>query len=160
MTEPSYHKRLMLLEELLADGARLFKMLQESEEQLREQLIAGDYQELMESDKERSFIQQHIASLEERRKSLVPEGTGLQKYILTTIQKSRQADLLVKLSRVTELLKQIKVHHEVNKVLMEERLRFSRELQESLLEARLTYDERGQLKNEDKGPAKNLDRNC
>jgi hypothetical protein len=41
----------MLLEEILSDGVKLFRMLAESEEQLRKQLITGDHQALIEAEK-------------------------------------------------------------------------------------------------------------
>lgn len=88
MTVPSYQQRLMLLEEILADGIELFKLLHESEEQLREQLVKGDHRALIEAEQKRASIREQIAALEDRRKTLVPQGTGLQKYITTMIKKA------------------------------------------------------------------------
>jgi hypothetical protein len=155
-----YRKRLILLEEILTDGVRLFKMLHQSEEQLRRQLITGDYQAMIEAEEKRSLIQHQISALEEKRKGLVPEGTGMQKYIKTKVGMSSQPELLVKLANILEELKAVRVVHEVNRTLLEERLRFSKELQEALLAAKLTYDQRGQLKSEDEGCSLNIDRNC
>jgi hypothetical protein len=160
MKAPSYRKRLMLLDEILSDGMTLFKMLHESEELLRKQLVKGDYQALIDAEEKRTLIQSQINALEERRKALVPEGTGLQKYIRTTIGKSSQAELLGKLAEIIEELKSIRVIHEVNRSLLRERLRFTRELQERLLVDRMTYDKRGQLKDENRNSIKNLDTNC
>lgn len=157
---PSYRKRLMLFDEVLGDAIRLFRMLHQSEEQLREQLITGDYRALIEAEKKRSLIQEQINSLEERRKALVPEGTGLRKYIKTKIGKSSQVELLSKLAVILEELREIKVINEVNRSLLVERVRFSKDLQEAMLAAKLTYNERGHLKNEDKNSIRNLDRNC
>lgn len=150
----------MLLDEILNDAIRLFKMLHQSEEQLREQLITGDYRALIETEKNRSLLQEQITALEERRTALAPEGTGLRKYIKTKIGKSSQADLLTKLAAVLEELREIKVLNEVNRSLMVERLRFSKELQEALLAAKMTYNERGRLTQEDEDSFRNLDRNC
>jgi hypothetical protein len=160
MKAPSYRKRLILLEDILSDGIKLFRTLHESEELLREQLIKGDYQAVMDAEEKRSLIQNQVNALEERRKALVPEGTGLQKYIRTTIGRSSQAELLAKLAEIIEELKSIRVIHEVNRSLLQERLRFTRELQERMLAERITYDERGQLKNENRNSIKNLDTNC
>ncbi len=160
MKAPSYRKRLMLLDDILSDGIKLFRMLHESEELLREQLIKGDYQALMDAEEKRNLIQNQVNALEEKRKALVPEGTGLQKYISTAIGKSSQAKLLGKLAVIIEELKSIRVIHEVNRSLLQERLRFTRELQEIQLADRMTYNERGQLKNENRNSIKNLDTNC
>jgi len=160
MKAPSYRKRLKLLGNILSDGIKLFRMLHDSEELLREQLIKGDYQALIDAEEKRSLIQDQVNALEERRKALVPEGTGLQKYIRTTIGKSSQAELFSKLAEIIEELKSIRIIHEVNRSLLQERLRFTRELQERLLSDRFTYDERGQLKNEKRNSIKNLDTNC
>ncbi len=157
---PSYRKRLMLLDEILNDAIRLFKLLHQSEEQLREQLITGDYRALIEAEKKRSLIQEQVTTLEERRKALVPEGTGLRKYIRTKVGKSSQVELLTKLAAVLEELREIKVLNEVNRSLLVERLRFSKELQEALLAAKMTYNERGRLTQEDEDSFRNLDRNC
>lgn len=150
----------MLLDEILNDAIRLFKLLHQSEEQLREQLITGDYRALIEAEKKRSLIQEQVTTLEERRKALVPEGTGLRKYIRTKVGKSSQVELLTKLAAVLEELREIKVLNEVNRSLLVERLRFSKELQEALLAAKMTYNERGRLTQEDEDSFRNLDRNC
>ncbi len=160
MTVPSYQKRLLLLREILAEGINLFRMLHDSEEQLREQLITGDHRALIEAEKKRVLIREQIAALEERRKALVPEGTGLRSFIKTMVGKNSQAELLSKLALILGELREIKVIHEVNRNLLEERLRFSQELREKLQAARLTYDERGQLNKLEDGPLPNLDRNC
>ncbi len=160
MKAPSYRKRLMLLDDILSDGIKLFRMLHESEELLREQLIKGDYQALMDAEEKRTLIQNQVNALEERRKALVSEGTGLQKFIRTAIGKSSQAELLGKLAEIIEELKSIRVIHEVNRSLLQERLRFTRELQEMQLADKMTYNERGQLKNENRNSIKNLDTNC
>ena len=160
MKAPSYHKRLMLLEEIISDGVKLFKMLSDSEEQLRKQLITGDHQALIDAEKKRSLIQNQVAALEERRMHLVPEVTGLQEYIKTTIGKSSQPQLLSQLDQIVKELQNIRVVNEVNRSLLQERLRFSKELRKSFQTTKLTYDRRGKLKNGDDDPIKNLDRNC
>lgn len=68
--------------------------------------------------------------------------------------------MLTKLAAVLEELREIKVLNEVNRSLMVERLRFSKELQEALLAAKTTYNERGRLAQEGKDSIRNLDRNC
>lgn len=160
MAGPSYRKRLLLLEEIFADGIKLFKMLHQSEEQLREQLVAGDFRALMETEKVRSLIKEKIASLEDRRRNLVPEEVSLNSYIRTMIARSRQPSLLAALAEIQEDLRAIRVINEVNRALLEERLRFSKELQESAFAPKTTYDQKGQLKNGEEGPPQNLDRNC
>lgn len=157
----SYRKKLILLEEIMTDGVRLFKKLLDSEEQLREQLIAGDYQALLKADQKRSDLQQEINTLEERRKALISTDRSMQSFIKTKIGKSSQPGLLEKLATVQETLKKIRVVHEVNRNLLDERLRFSRELQDRLLATKVTYyNQRGQLNKGEAGPSKNIDRNC
>ncbi len=160
MALPSYRKRLMMFKEILTDGSKLFKMLRESEEQLQEQLLTGDHRSLTEAEENRSLLRKKIAALEERRKELVPDNMGMQKYIRTMVPKSSQGEMITHLEKVLEELKQIKVVHEVNRSLLEERLRFSKEIRETLLSPKITYDERGQLTKSPVRPIQNLDRNC
>lgn len=160
MKAPSYRERLLLLEEVLAGGIVLFRRLHESEEQLREQLITGNHRALIEAEEKRASIREEITALEERRKILVPEGTGLQTYIKTKIGKSSQGRLLARLNLIIRELREIKVISAVNRNLLEERLRFSKELQEKLLDSRLTYNENGRLKKQETGPSQNLDHSC
>jgi len=150
----------MLLKEILIDGGNLFKMLRESEEQLQEQLITGDHRALVEAEENRTLLRSKISVLEEKRKSLVPEDTGMHRYIKTMVAKSSQVEMIASLDEVLEELKRIKVIHEVNRSLLEERLRFSKEIRESLFASKITYDERGQLTRNQLRPSQNLDRNC
>ncbi len=156
----SYRERLKLLDELLTNGITVFKKLYRSEEQLRSQLIKGDHQALLAAEEERNRIQRQVILLEDRRKVLVPDGTGLLTYIKTMIGKSKQAALLAKLEIIQEELINTRVIHEVNRSLLEERIRFTRELQDTLSATRLTYDKKGQLDKGRDDPSKKIDRNC
>lgn len=158
MKAPSYQKRLMLLEEILSDGVKLFKMLSESEDELRRQLTTGDHLALAAAEKKRVLISNQVTRLEEKRKALIPEGTGVRHYIKTTIGKSSQPRLLAQLEQIIKELQQSRVLNEVNRSLLQERLRFSQDLRASLELSELTYDRKGKLKDDDDQPIKNLDR--
>ncbi len=161
MSGPSYKKRAMLLEDILREGIRLFKIMLESEEALREQLVLNNHRAILESEQERLEIQEEINSLEKRRKALIPSGTGVQNFIKTRIAKSSQPELLKKLAKLQEVLKEIRAIHEVNQVLLNERIRFTRELQQGVLESRTTYyDQKGRLSKGEEKPSKRIDRNC
>lgn len=160
MTGPSYRKRLIMLEDILADGVKLFGRLRQSEERMRQHLISGDYEALVELERERDLVQKNIEYLEERRKQLVPGQVSMQRYIKTMVGKSRQEKMLGQLKEIKEILRDIRVVHEVNRALLAERTRFSRELRERLQARKAIYDQRGRLsKGEDDLP-QNLDRNC
>lgn len=160
MNKPSYQLRQHQLEEVLDEGILLFQKLHHLEEELREQLIKGDHKALVEAEDRRSTLRQKIAEIEEKRIKIVPEGTGLQSYIKNKIAKSSQERLLEKAAAVMEELLEIKALQEVNRSLLEERLRFSKELRDKLSEARLTYDERGEIKEIKRGQSNNIDRSC
>ena len=160
MNKPSYQARQHHLEEVLDEGISLFQKLHKSEEELREQLIKGDHKALIEAEGQRNALREQIAALEEKRKTFVPEGRGLRSYIKTMIAKSSQERLLEKLATIMSELREIKALHEVNRSLLEERLRFSKELQERLSEARFTYDERGELRDVKQDSPGNIDRSC
>ncbi len=160
MNKPSYQLRQHQLEEVLDEGILLFQKLHHLEEELREQLIKGDHKALVEAEDRRSTLRQKIAEIEEKRIKIVPEGTGLQSYIKNKIAKSSQERLLEKADAVMEELLEIKALQEVNRSLLEERLRFSKELRDKLSEARLTYDERGEIKEIKRGQSNNIDRSC
>ena len=160
MTAPSYRKRLMLLEEVLTEGEKLFRMLLQSEEQLRELLIRGDYKAVLDAEEKRSIIRKNIEQMEEKRKMIISEGESLRSYIKAKIGKSRQDQMIAVLDNIREVLLQIKAFNEVNRVLLEERLRFSKELQACLTANRLTYNEKGKLRKGNQGPLQSLDRNC
>lgn len=160
MNKPSYQTRQHQLEEVLDEGILLFQKLHQSEEELREQLIKGDHKALVEAENRRSVLREQIAVMEDRRKTIVPEGKGLQSYIKTMIAKSSQERLLEKLAAIMSELREIKVLHEVNRCLLDERLRFSKELKDRLSEARLTYDERGELRDIKQDSSGNIDRSC
>ncbi len=161
MSVPSYKNRAILLGEILTEGIRLFKKLLESEEALRQQLMKGDHRALLESEQERLEVQEEINDLEEKRKALIPTGTGVQNFITTKIEKSSQPGLLKQLAELQEVLKKIRAVHEVNQVLLTERLRFTRELQQATLESKTTYyDQKGRLSKGEGKPSKRIDRNC
>ncbi len=160
MSMPSYQKRVMLLDEILTEGIRLFKRMLASEENLRKQLVNGDHRAIMESEQERKTLQVEINTLEEKRKALIPAGTGMQSFIKRKISRSKQPLLLDKLNELQVILKEIRTIHEVNQVLMAERLRFSKEIQEKVLNSQTAYyDQKGRLNKEEK-PSKKIDRNC
>ena len=159
MSMPSYQKRALLLDEILTEGIKLFKRMLASEEDLRKQLIKGDHRAIMESEQERKELQLAINALEDKRKALIPAGTGMQKYIKSWIGKSKQPILMGKLNELQVILKEMRAIHEVNQVLMAERLRFSKEIQEKVLSQTAYYDQKGRLNKEEK-PSKRIDRNC
>ena len=160
MNKPSYQARQQQLEAVLDEGILLFQKLHQSEEELRGQLIKGDHKALAEAESQRNALREQIAALEEKRKAIVPEGTGLRSYVKTMIAKSNQERLLEKLAVIMSELREIKVLHEVNRSLLDERLRFSKELQDRLSQSRLTYDERGELKEINRDSKGNIDRSC
>ncbi len=161
MTVPSGRERTRLLDELLTDGKKLFGKMLDSEEQLRNQLITGDYETLLEADDERNKIRQEVVLFEERRKALVPAGTSMLSYIKTMIGKRSQPAMLKKLSAIQGDLKSIRVLNEINQVLLAERLRFTRDLQESAaFNDTGFYDQKGRLSKGEARPSKKLDRNC
>ncbi len=160
MNKPSYQARQYQLEEVLDEGILLFQKLYQSEEELREQLIKGDHKALVEAESRRSVLREQIASVEDRRTAIVPEGAGLQSYIKTMIARSSQGRFLEKQATIMSELRKIKVLNEVNRCLLDERLRFSKELQDRLSEARLTYDERGELRDNKQDSSGNIDHSC
>ena len=160
MNKPSYQTRQDQLEQVLDEGIILFQKLRQSEEELREQLIKGDHKALVEAESRRNALRDQIAALEDKRKAIVPEGAGLQGYIKTKIAKSSQKRLIEKLTAIMSELRETKVLHEVNRSLLDERLRFSKELQDRLSKSRLTYDERGELKDINQDSKGNIDRSC
>lgn len=161
MSVPSYKQRAMLLEDILTEGIRLFKKMLELEEALREQLVVGDHQALLDSEQDRLEVQEEINSLEKRRKALIPTGTGVQNFIKSRIARSSQPELMKKLAELQDILKEIRVIHDVNQVLLDERLRFTRELQQGILESKTAYyDQKGRLNKEEEKPSKRIDRNC
>lgn len=157
MKAPSY-KRRQLLEEILDDGVKLFSMLSQSEEELRRELVSGDHAAFSAAEKNRLLLLEKIGRLEERRKKLIPEGTGLKKYIKSTANKSHQAFLLTKLDKIIEELQKSRVLNEVNRHLLQERWRFFKDLPGPAEETKLTYDRQGKLKKGAERPIKNLDR--
>ncbi|MGM0651585.1 MAG: flagellar export chaperone FlgN [Bacillota bacterium] len=159
MNKPSYQLRQHQLEEVLDEGTLLFQKLKHSEEELREHLIKGDHKALIEAEERRSNIKEKITEMEDKRKAIIPEGKGLQGYIKSMVAKSSQEIFLKKQAAVMSVLRDIKALHEVNRILLKERLRFSKELQEILADSRLTYNEHGQLK-DDKQDSSNIDRSC
>lgn len=161
MNVPPGRERTRLLDEVLTDGKELFKKMLDSEEQLRNQLVTGNYEALLEADDERYKIRQEVALFEERREALVPAGTSMLTYIKTMIEKSSQPAMLEKLFAIQSDLKSIRVLNEVNQALLEERLRFSRELQESTaFKDTGFYDQKGRLSKGVARSSKKLDRNC
>jgi len=148
---------------LLSKGNRLFSELLQVEERLRELLIKGEARKIMGVEDYRINLHKQIASLEEKRRALIPHGTGIGSYIKSVFDKSEQHEMLEKLESIQDKLKQIRVLQEVNRCILQERLRFSRELQDLLHQLhhqKEIYDDRGQLQLFQNGTAINLDRNC
>lgn len=161
MAAPAYRERMMELSIVLNEGANLFKNILYMEERLRKQLMSGDYRALLSDENTRLDLKQKVADLEERRKTLVPADTGIEQYIKANAGNSNQRALLEKLAEIRETLQEVRALNEVNRVLLEERLRFSRELQELILSSRLAYyDQNGRLQRTDPGAPKNLDQSC
>ncbi|MEW5785208.1 MAG: hypothetical protein AB1767_09080 [Bacillota bacterium] len=160
MVAPSYRQRLEQLNSILAAGVSLFARMREAEKQLQGQLINGDHQAVAQSEELRRALQQEAVSLEEKRRALVPPEISLHRYITTRVGRSRQGELLAGLKAVQDELRQLRALHAVNRSLLEERLRFIRELQELCLNEQGIYDRRGQLKSGPDQVLKNLDCNC
>ncbi len=161
MAVPAYREKVIELDIVLSEGTKLFKNILYMEERMRKQLMSGDYKALLSDENTRSDLKQKTADLEDRRKNLVYANTGIEEYIKANVEKSSQPDLLEKLAEIRRTLQEIRAIHEVNRALLEERLRFSKELQELVLSSRLAYyDQNGRLQRTEPGSPKTLDQSC
>ncbi|GEM_PF-4642224 len=161
MAVPVYREKAVQLDNVLTEGTKLYKSLLNMEEKLRKQLMKGDYNALLEDEEKRKLLQQEIACLEDKRKSLVPGERSIREYIKTRIAKTSQPALLEKLDEIKDILQKTKAVHEVNRALLEERIRFSKELQDLVLNTKIAhYDQKGRLQRSGPGAAGSLNRSC
>lgn len=146
--------------EILTSGVSLFSRMREAEEQLQTQLINGDHQAVAESEGSRLLLKKEATALEEKRRAFLLPGMSLHRFITTRVNRSRQGEFLAKLQEIEAELQKLIALHTVNCSLLEERIRFSRELQEICYPEKSVYDQKGQLKSRPDKASKNLDRNC
>lgn len=173
MSDSSVQATASALLELLHEGLALLAGLHRLEEDMQEQLIQGRFRELAAGEKTRGEWQFLLASLEERLRSVVPPGMVLRDCMaqlagLPAGAKSEPeregsgagrdapADLF---NHLRARLVQVRALQEVNRALLQERLRFSREMQ-ALLLGRELYDVRGQVPPSAAECAAALDRSC
>ncbi len=168
MHDPTARSGLTGLQEILEEGVALLAGLHRSEESLQEQLIRGDYRALAAAEKERSELQRRLAALEEKRRQLVPRGMSIRGFMAqlagtkTAATRDGEAgpDLLpALLDQFRDELLQVYALQEVNRELLRERLRFSREIQ-ALLLGREAYTDRGEASHSAEKSTIMLDRNC
>jgi hypothetical protein len=160
MIMPGRQRKLEQLKEILATGAELFSRMREAEQQLQDQLISGRIASEDEADDLRRRLAAEAATLEEKRRVFLPPGMSLRRYITTRVSRSEQEVCLAGLTQIEAELQKLTALHTVNRTLLEQRIRYIRELEQLCYPLKSSYDQKGQLKGGSNQAPPNLDRSC
>ena len=121
------------LKKLLQKIADMLTHTRETEEKLQHLIARNQTREIQSMDLYRRQLQEQMQQLEARRQQIVPAGTSIRTYIKEQADAREREEFLSLLEEIGSLVYQVQNHQEVNRSLLEERLRFSREMQELLL---------------------------
>lgn len=157
---PGRQRKLEQLKEILDAGADLFFRMREAEQELQDQLISGRVADTAETDDLRRRLTAEAAALEEKRRAFLPPGLSLRRYIATRASDSEQEACLAGLLKIETELQKLTALHTVNRTLLEQRIRYARELAALCYPLKSLYDEKGQLKSGPDQAPTNLDRSC
>ncbi len=153
------------LEEILQEGVALLAGLLCSEETLQKQLIQGDYRAISATAGERDELQRRLAAFETRREKFFPRGTKIGDGLVQTDTvlapggTGGRERLQALLGQFREALLQVYALQGINRELLRERLRFTREMQ-ALLSGDKAYNDRGEPASAVQEDVARLDRNC
>jgi len=148
------------LQRILEETKSVFQRVRETEEKLQDHLVKGEALEIQELEPVRLELQQEAERLKEERESLLPEGYTTRSLIGEHAYNEDRETFLSLLDGIDDLVYQVKAHQEVNRSLLQERLRFVREMREVLLPGEKTYDTSGQVSYRGENKNFNLDQSC
>jgi len=148
------------LRHILQETARLLARVKETEMKLQCHIARGQTREIQELEQQRDRLQREVSDLEAKRTLLIPSGSGVRTYIKEHATPREREEFLSLLEEIGGLIYQVQNHQEVNRSLLEERIRFTREMQELLLPTAKTYDPSGQVNYRDGARNSQIDRSC
>ena len=148
------------LRQILQENKALLTRVRETEEELQDLIARGQARDIQDMEIKREKLQREVNDLEERRQKIVPAGSGVRSYIQEHVAEEELADFITLLEEIGGLIYQIQNHQEVNRSLLHERIRFSREVQELFMPTAKTYDPSGQVNYRDGNQNFNIDRSC
>ena len=153
-------KALKELEQILQETRKVFLRVMETEEKLQDHIVKGEASEILELEPLRQQLQQEAQRLKDRREEILPSGCSVRSYIRDNASPGEREDFLSLFEEINNLVYQVRAHQEVNRGLLQERLRFVREMREVLFPSEKTYDPSGQLNFQEGNKNINLDQSC
>ena len=133
--------------------------LEKKEHQLKQLLVKGKVEEIQQLDDYRLTLQKKLERLKQERSRLLPEGMGLRQYLQDNTPLDQRMEMTQLLEAVTGSLYHLQSIQDVNRNLLEDRLRHSREVIEAFMPSASTYDDSGQV-NQSYGETFNINKNC
>ena len=160
LREEDHRSTLQELQQVLAETRDLFYRVRDTEEKLQGHIVRGEAQEIADLEPFRQELEQEMLRLQEKRRQLLPRDYTARSFIREHASPGARNTILALLDEINGLAYQLRNHQEVNRSLLQERLRHVQEMRELLLPQDKTYDPYGQVHQRESYTNFNLNRGC
>ena len=148
------------LKTFLNEGEALFDEVLTVEEELQGYIIKGEHSVILETQDRRDALESRLSAFEKKGRELIPGGQDIATYINERCEDEVREELLTLFYTVNGKLGQIHSLQGNNKSLLQERVRFAKEMQKVLMPQEDLYDNKGKIQDDHGKDNLNINKTC